>query len=34
MKQRMADIGGSFRLESRPGSGTKIILHLPWPEGK
>jgi signal transduction histidine kinase/ligand-binding sensor domain-containing protein len=30
MKQRMEEIGGSFRVESQPGSGTKIILHLPW----
>ena len=32
MQQRMADIGGDFRVESRPGEGTKIILHLSWPE--
>jgi signal transduction histidine kinase/ligand-binding sensor domain-containing protein len=32
MQQRMADIGGSFRVESAPGKGTKIILHLPWLE--
>ena len=30
MRQRMAEIGGSFRVESRPGSGTKIFLRLPW----
>jgi signal transduction histidine kinase len=34
MKQRMEDIGGGFRVESRPGSGTKIFLHLPWPQDK
>jgi len=28
----MTEIGGTFRLESQPGSGTKIILRLPWPE--
>jgi signal transduction histidine kinase/ligand-binding sensor domain-containing protein len=32
MKQRMAEIGGTFRVESQPGSGTKVILRLPWPE--
>ncbi|HEX4343521.1 MAG TPA: ATP-binding protein, partial [Verrucomicrobiae bacterium] len=32
MKPRMAEIGGSFRVESQPGSGTKIILRLPWPK--
>jgi signal transduction histidine kinase len=31
MRQRMADIGGSFRLDSRPGIGTEIILELPFP---
>jgi signal transduction histidine kinase/ligand-binding sensor domain-containing protein len=30
MKQRMADIGGTFRVDSQPGTGTKIVLHLPW----
>jgi len=34
MQQRMADIGGTFSVESRPGSGTKIGLCLPWPENK
>ncbi|MEI6074997.1 MAG: two-component regulator propeller domain-containing protein [Verrucomicrobiota bacterium] len=32
MRQRMADIGGECRVESRPGSGTKVILNLRWPE--
>ena len=32
MKQRMAEIGGTFRVESQPGSGTKIFLRLPWPK--
>lgn len=32
MKQRMADIGGEFRVESHPGEGTKITLRLPWPK--
>jgi signal transduction histidine kinase/ligand-binding sensor domain-containing protein len=32
MNQRMTDIGGGLRVESRPGGGTKIVLRLPWPE--
>jgi len=32
MEQRMADIGGRCGIESRPGRGTQIRLHLPWPE--
>ncbi|HEX4350931.1 MAG TPA: two-component regulator propeller domain-containing protein, partial [Verrucomicrobiae bacterium] len=32
MQQRMAEIDGTFRVESQPGSGTKIILRLPWPK--
>ena len=32
MRQRMADIGGECRVESQPGGGTKVILHLPWPK--
>lgn len=32
MKQRLADIGGEFKVESHPGQGTKIILRLPWPK--
>jgi signal transduction histidine kinase len=31
MRQRMADIGGECHFESFPGSGTKVILRLPWP---
>jgi len=34
MSQRMADIGGEFKIESQSGQGTKIILRLPWPENK
>jgi signal transduction histidine kinase len=26
MRQRMEEIGGQFQLESRPGSGTHIVL--------
>jgi signal transduction histidine kinase len=32
MRQRMSDIGGECRVESRPGGGTKVILRLPWHE--
>jgi signal transduction histidine kinase len=32
MRQRMSDIGGECRVESQSGSGTKVILRLPWPE--
>jgi signal transduction histidine kinase/ligand-binding sensor domain-containing protein len=29
MRQRMADIGGECRIESNPGKGTKVLVHLP-----
>ena len=32
MRQRMADIGGECRIESEPGAGTKVFVHLPWPD--
>ena len=32
MEQRLADIGGSCRIESQPGQGTKVLIHLPWAE--
>jgi signal transduction histidine kinase len=32
MRQRMADIGGECRVESRAGGGTKVVLHLLWPK--
>ena len=31
MRQRMKEIGGECRIESRIGSGTKIIIEFPWP---
>ncbi len=31
MRQRLADIGGECRVESKPGAGTRVTLHLPWP---
>jgi signal transduction histidine kinase/ligand-binding sensor domain-containing protein len=30
MRQRMADIGGECRIESRSGAGTEVKLALPW----
>jgi signal transduction histidine kinase/ligand-binding sensor domain-containing protein len=30
MRQRMQDIGGECRIESKPGGGTKVLVHLPW----
>jgi signal transduction histidine kinase len=30
MRQRMQEVGGEFRVESRPGQGTRITLELPW----
>jgi signal transduction histidine kinase/ligand-binding sensor domain-containing protein len=30
MRQRMQDIGGECRIESEPGNGTKVFVHLPW----
>ncbi len=32
MQQRMNDIGGDCRWESQSGRGTRVTLHLPWPE--
>ena len=32
MRQRMADIGGECRVESRPDTGTRVTFRLPWPE--
>jgi signal transduction histidine kinase/ligand-binding sensor domain-containing protein len=31
MRQRMKEIGGACRIESRVGKGTKIIIEFPWP---
>ena len=30
MSQRMLDIGGEFRVESQPASGTRVFLRLGW----
>jgi ligand-binding sensor domain-containing protein/signal transduction histidine kinase len=32
MAQRMAEIGGSCKIEGRPGCGTTVTLHLPLPK--
>jgi signal transduction histidine kinase len=34
MKRRLADIGGTCEIESRPGSGTAVQLRLRLPAGK
>jgi len=34
MRQRLEDIGGECRIESTPGAGTKVIVHLPWPKAE
>lgn len=31
MQQRMDEIGGTYRIQSRLGHGTEIIVELPWP---
>jgi signal transduction histidine kinase len=31
MRQRMAEIGGRFSLETKPGGGTRISLTFPCP---
>jgi signal transduction histidine kinase len=31
MRQRIADIGGQFRIETGTGAGTKEIVNLQWP---
>ena len=33
MRQRMDEIGGTYRIQSRVGQGTEIIVELPWPRG-
>jgi signal transduction histidine kinase len=32
MRQRLEEIGGQCRIESRPGVGTKINFNVHWPE--
>ena len=33
MRQRMAELGGECRIQSRVGAGTEIVAELPWPPG-
>jgi signal transduction histidine kinase len=33
MHQRMNELGGKCRIQSRVGAGTEIIVELPWPPG-
>lgn len=33
MRQRMSELGGECRIQSRVGAGTEIIVELPWPAG-
>ena len=33
MQQRMNELGGRCRIQSRVGAGTEIIVELPWPPG-
>jgi signal transduction histidine kinase len=33
MHQRMTELGGECRIQSRVGAGTEIIVELPWPAG-
>jgi signal transduction histidine kinase/ligand-binding sensor domain-containing protein len=33
MRQRMNELGGEFRIQSRVGAGTEIIVELPWSPG-
>ncbi len=31
MQQRLEELGGTCSIESRPGHGTRVLLHLRWP---
>jgi signal transduction histidine kinase len=31
MRERAGAIGGAFRIESRPGEGTRVMVTLPRP---
>ena len=33
MRQRMKELGGECRIQSRVGAGTEITVELPWPPG-
>ncbi len=32
MRERAAAIGGTLEIQSTPGQGTRVVLHVPWPE--
>ena len=34
MRQRLEDLGGTCRIESQPGHGTRVLVHLPWPRAE
>jgi signal transduction histidine kinase/ligand-binding sensor domain-containing protein len=33
IRQRIKEIGGTCRIDSQVGAGTKIIIQFPWPQG-
>jgi signal transduction histidine kinase len=33
MRQRMEEIGGTYRIQSQVGKGTEIVVELPWQRG-
>jgi signal transduction histidine kinase len=33
MQQRMGEIGGECRIQSRVGAGTEIMVEMPWSSG-
>jgi signal transduction histidine kinase len=33
MRERMKEVGGDCRIESRPGEGTRVVFELPLPDG-
>jgi len=34
MRERMIQIGGKFEIQSRAGSGTRVLLTISWPRRK
>jgi signal transduction histidine kinase len=34
IRERASEIGGECRIESRPGSGTSVIVEIPWPAAR
>ena len=33
MRERIEILGGSLRVESEPGRGTRVVMEVPLPEG-